>query len=59
MVSAGNRVVFDDSGSFIENKATGIKTGIKEESGRYILELTVEKGGLGDSGFVGLEDELI
>ena len=38
---AGNRVVFDVDGSFIENKSTGSKTWLQERNGMYILKLWV------------------
>ncbi len=42
---AGNRVIFDDNQSFIENKATGIKTPITQENGMYYLNVWVKKEG--------------
>ena len=38
---AGHRVVFDDpeSGSYIENKTTGAKTWLRQESGVFYLDL--------------------
>ena len=41
-VRAGNKVVFDDEGSYIENKATGERTWLKEENGMYALKLWVK-----------------
>ena len=37
MTSAGNRVVFDPEGSFVENKTTGCKTKIHEDDGTYSM----------------------
>ena len=37
MTKAGNRVVFDSEGSYVQNKATGFKTGIAEENGTYSM----------------------
>ena len=37
MTKAGNRVVFDADGSYVQNKATGFKTGIAEENGTYSM----------------------
>ena len=66
MCSARSRVVFDDDGSFIENKDSGIRTEIREEKGRYILDLYVDgpeeprdKPIRKALDFVGLEDENI
>ena len=40
---AGNRVIFDEDGSFIENKTTGTRTWLKERNGMYILKLWVAR----------------
>ena len=39
----GHRVVFDDpaSGSYIENKVTGSKTWLRQESGVFYLDLWI------------------
>ena len=42
LVGAGNRVIFDDPatvGSFIENKATGKKTPLRQHNGVYYLDV--------------------
>ena len=41
---AGNRVVFDEGNSYIQNKETGLKTKIHEENGVYNMHLWVPKG---------------
>ena len=43
MNQAGHRVVFDDpeNGSFIENKATGTRTWLRQEGGVFFLDLWV------------------
>ena len=41
-VKAGNRVVFDDDGSYIENKITGERTWMQEEGGMYALKMWVK-----------------
>ena len=41
--AAGNRVVFDDAGSYIENRKSGEKTWLKEKNGMYILKLWVKR----------------
>ncbi len=38
---AGHRVVFDDEGSYIENKLTGEINWLREESGNYMLDMWV------------------
>ena len=41
---AGHRVVFDDpiSGSYLENKSTGVKTWLRQAGGVYFLDLWVK-----------------
>ena len=43
IVKAGNKVVFDDSGSYIEHKLTGEVTPLAEQRGLYKLEMWVPK----------------
>ena len=40
---AGNADVFDDTGSFILNKATGEINALREECGNYMLDLWVPR----------------
>ena len=42
--SHNHRVVFDDEGSYIQNKATGETNWMREEDGNYILDLWVMPG---------------
>ena len=42
-VKAGNRVVFDEDGSYIENRETGQITWLVEEGGMYALTMWVKK----------------
>ena len=42
-IKAGNRVVFDSAGSYIENKVSGQKTWLEERNGMYILKLWVRR----------------
>ena len=42
MCVAGNRVVFDEDGSFILNKKTGLYTSIEERNGTYAFDLWTE-----------------
>ena len=47
IVGAGNRVIFDDPnnvGSFIENKATGKQTPLRQHNGVYYLDAWVKPG---------------
>ena len=49
MVKSGNRVVFDEDAngnciSFLECKATNVKTAIKERNGTYQFDIRVPKG---------------
>ena len=37
----GQRVVFDDEGSYVENKETGERIKVVEEDGEYVLEVWV------------------
>ena len=41
MAKAGNRVVFDEDGSYIEDKNTGERMWLKEKDGMYMLKLWV------------------
>ena len=43
MMAAGNRVVFDPSGSFVESKTTGDRTWLKERGGMFIMKLWVRR----------------
>ena len=42
MTQAGNRVVFDDTGSYVENKQTGEITTINETRGDYHMVVWVD-----------------
>ena len=42
MCRAGHRVVFDDNGSYVENKQTGEQLAIVEEDGDYLLDVWVK-----------------
>ena len=41
MCQAGHRVVFDEEGSYIENKNTGEINWLREEDGNYVLDTYV------------------
>jgi hypothetical protein len=49
MVEAGNRVVFDSEGSYIEQKSTGAITAIRDTGDKYILKLWVQGKGQGST----------
>ena len=57
MCEAGNRVVFDEEGSYIENKATGRKTKVQKERGFYVLYVKVPKAAeeTGEMGYLRLD----
>ena len=40
----GNKVVFDVEGSYIEHKATGARTPLREERGVYVLDIEMVPG---------------
>ena len=43
VVQAGNRVVFDQEGSYVEDTYTGERMPLREEGGMYMLKLWVRK----------------
>ncbi len=43
MCEAGNRVVYDEDGSFIQNKKTGKVTKMNKKKGVYVFNLWVKK----------------
>ena len=43
MCESGNRVVFDEEGSYIECKATKEKTPIQKRNGVYVVDMWVKK----------------
>ena len=49
IVSRGNRVVFDEDGSYIQDKKSGKRTRIADKGEAYVLRLRVSKKG--SSGF--------
>ena len=44
MVKAGNRVIFDPEGSYIEDRTTGECMNLKEKNGMYMLSLWTNRG---------------
>ena len=45
VMSAGNKVVFDSAGSYIEDKSSGEKMWMTEEKGMFLLKLWVPRTG--------------
>ena len=43
VVGAGNRVVFEQEGAYIEDRASGGKMWMREENGMYMLRMWVKK----------------
>ena len=43
-VRQGNRVIFDDKESYIENKSTGERMNLVLENGMYMLKVWVKRG---------------
>ena len=43
LTQAGNKVVFDPNGSYIENLETGEKMNLQEKGGMYVLKLWVHR----------------
>ena len=43
VMAGGSRVVFDEDGSYIESKATGERTWLKESGGMFMLKMWVRK----------------
>jgi hypothetical protein len=42
-VAAGNKVVFDTDGSYIENKVSGTRTWMHAEGGMYTIKMWVRR----------------
>ena len=49
----GHRVVFDEEGSYVENKWTGKKIKVEEEDGEYVLDVWIYTGGEKETTFGG------
>ena len=48
---AGNRVIFDDEGSYIEDKTSGERTWMKQVGGMYMLKMWVSRKTTKEAGF--------
>jgi len=55
MTKNGHRVVFDDGGSYLEDKAYGESSWMHEVNGVYMLKLWVSKKTSKEAGFSGEE----
>ena len=44
IVAAGNRVVFDPDGSYIEDTESGEKVWLKNQGGMYMIKMWVKRG---------------
>ena len=51
VASKGNRLVFDDDGSYIECKATGEKSWLTQSGGMYYLKMWVSRKSSAAAGF--------
>ena len=51
IAAKGNRVVFDDDGSYIEDKATGERTWMKQVGGMYHIKMWVSRKSSAEAGF--------
>ena len=51
MTKNGHRVVFDDDGSYIEDKSSGERNWMHEFNGSYILKLWASKKTSKEAGF--------
>ena len=40
----GNRVIFDEAGSYIEDKHTGERTPLHKRNGVYVMNMKIRKG---------------
>ena len=51
VVNKGNRVVFDEEGSYIEDKTTSEVTWMRQAGGMYYLDLWVSRRSSADARF--------
>ena len=50
---AGFKIIFDDEGSYVEDKTTGEAMKVLEEDGEYVMDIWVKTDEQGDSSFGG------
>ncbi len=41
MISSGHRVVFDEDGSFVQNKQSGEINWLREENGNFMMDMWI------------------
>ena len=51
VAAQGNRVVFDDDGSYIDDKVSGERTWTKQVRGMYMLKMWVSRKTTKEAGF--------
>ena len=51
LTKRGNKFVFDDAGSCVENKATGQRTWMTEDGGMYTLKMRASRQSTAEAGF--------
>ena len=51
IASKGNRVVFDDDGSYIQDKESGERTWLTQSGGMYYLKMWVSRKSTAEAGF--------
>ena len=51
MTKNGNKVVFDDEGSYVEDKASGARSWMTEKDGMYALKIWVSRRSTAEAGF--------
>ena len=44
IIKGGNRIIMDESGSYIENKSTHKRIPIKRDNGMFVVTMTVPRG---------------
>ena len=47
VVEAGNKIVLDEEGSYVENKKTGERMKLRKDRGVYVLDVTYDNGSSG------------
>ena len=53
----GSRVLFDEAGSYIEDKRTGEKTSLRKRNGVYVMDMMIKKSKEGAVGTVNVDCE--
>ena len=55
----GSRVVFDEVGSYIEDKESWERTPIRKRKGVYVMDMRIRRGRTGTVGAVDGQDEAV